>query len=132
MKNTPAEVLIPRILELRQKECAHISLSVEGTLLKYYDVFMNEIDQEVVPFRGNPILLEELWLTAVGYRFLSKLDVGLRTDLEGFRRIEKGLKKLNVEIELVGSSFPRTKNNGRVSAELRQVVISHALGFENP
>ena len=127
MKRTPAEVLIPRILELRKNEIATTSVRVEGMILQYYDVFMKEIDREVFPSKGQSVILEDLWLTALGYQVLRESGIGFRTDITGLKKIEKALKKLDVTIKVENGNNNRTKQPARISDDLRDLVLSHAI-----
>ncbi|MGY5851939.1 MAG: hypothetical protein RTU92_00060 [Candidatus Thorarchaeota archaeon] len=127
MKDTPAATLIPKILELRKYELDRTTVSIIGSELVIYDVFMKETDCKVIPDKGNSVLLENLWLTALGYEVLSKLDVGLQTDLKGLKRIQKAINKIGTDLQLerVNSRSVHLKTN--MSEAMRALILKHAL-----
>lgn len=126
MDGTPAAVLIPRIHELRAKEMHNISIPVLGTELIIYDIHMNEIGIEIIPGRGESVLLKELWLTALGHEILSKSNSGPRATLKGFERIQSEFKKSSIKYQLrrvkEGSSLtPSNVSEAMVSLILSQI-----------
>jgi len=126
MKNTPAEVLIPLIEELRRKEITNTSLRVEGREYLYYDVFMQEIDRKLIPNEGQRVDLEDLWLTAYGYQILTRSKIGLETDLVGLRKIERALNKRQIPLNLEGSQKDRVQNLTRISQTMKEFILSQA------
>ncbi len=131
MKKTPAEILIPRIQDLRRKEIRNSQVRVKGRIYRYYDVFMNEIEREVIPFQGQTVNLEDLWLTAVGYQILSKAGVGIQTDLQGLRKIEKSLNRIEIPIKIDSEQNPIERNKIKISEALRNLILSQVPKYEN-
>ncbi|MHA2426020.1 MAG: hypothetical protein ACXAEF_14615 [Candidatus Thorarchaeota archaeon] len=132
MKETPAEILIPKIEDRRKEEIESSQVHVKGRVLRYYDVFMNEIGKEVIPSEGNSVNLEDLWLTAIGYQVLTQSGVGVHTDIEGLKKIERALKKHDVSVTVDDLDFRKTKNSSLVSEALRDIVLSRALQKDFP
>lgn len=125
MLNTPASVLIPRIVELRKKEIETIVIPLIGKKLAVYDVFMNEVGMTTNP--AEPIHLEDLWMTAYGFQVLSLLNLGLRTDLDGLRKIETIMDRIGMKLQVrtVQASFdnPRSK----MSDAMYSLIMKRAL-----
>ncbi|MHA1906826.1 MAG: hypothetical protein ACW98Y_06005 [Candidatus Thorarchaeota archaeon] len=132
MKETPAEVLIPKIEDRRREEIASSQVHVKGRIFHHYDVFMNEIDKEVIPSHGNSVNLEDLWFTAIGYQVLIQSGVGVHTDIKGLKKIERALKKHDVSVTVENAEFRKTRNSSLISDALRDIVLSRALQKEFP
>ncbi|MHA1963476.1 MAG: hypothetical protein ACXACG_11635 [Candidatus Thorarchaeota archaeon] len=124
MDGTPAAVLIPRIHELRGKEMHNISIPVLGTELVIYDLDMNEIGAEIIPERGESVMLVELWLTAMGYEILSKLNYGLRTTMKGFERIQSDFKKSSIKHQLRRVKEESNLTPPNVSKAMATLILS--------
>ena len=97
MLNTPAAVLIPRIVELRKREIENLIIPIVGKKLTVYDVYMNEVGITTDP--KNSVQLDDLWKTAYGFQILLSLDFGLRTDLEGLRKIEIVMERIGLSLK---------------------------------
>jgi len=96
MLNTPAAVLIPRIIELRRKEIERIIVPIVGKKLIIYDVFMKEVGVTTDPI--DAVHLEDLYLTAYGFQVLTLLDLGMKTDLNGLDKIEIVMERLGMKL----------------------------------
>ena len=77
IRKTRASKLIPRILESRK----------------------HEIEEIRIPVRGSRVFLRSLYLTHYGYRILSALGMGLRTDLEGFSKIRTCFEEIGFDLQ---------------------------------
>ncbi|MGY5881997.1 MAG: hypothetical protein RTV31_17255, partial [Candidatus Thorarchaeota archaeon] len=126
MKDTPAATLIPKILELRKNELDYATVPIIGSELVIYDVFMKETNREVIPDKGNSVLLENLWLTALGYEVLSKLDVGLQTDLKGLKRIQKAIDKIGTDLQFERVSNRPVPIKANMSEAMRELILKRA------
>lgn len=124
MDGTPAAVLIPRIHESRAKEMHNISIPVLGTELVIYDVEMNEIGSEIIPETGESVLLQELWLTALGYEILSKFDYGLRTTMKGFETVQSEFKKSSIRYHLRRVKEESNSIPPNVSEAMASMILS--------
>ncbi|MHA1927597.1 MAG: hypothetical protein ACTSV2_03345 [Candidatus Thorarchaeota archaeon] len=109
MLETPAAVLIPRIVELRKKEIENTVIPIIGKKLAIYDVYMNEVGLTTDPI--DSVHLDDLWMTAYGSQVLLLLGFGLRTDLDGLRKIEVVMERLGLKLKtkIVTESFVNPK-----------------------
>ncbi|TFG96387.1 hypothetical protein E4H12_11170 [Candidatus Thorarchaeota archaeon] len=125
MLNTPAAVLIPRIIELRKKEIETTVVPLIGKMLTVYDVFMNEVGTTTYPVES--IHLEDLWMTAYGFQVLSLLNLGLRTDLDGLRKIEIIMERMGMKLTVrnVQESFNNPRSN--MSDAMQSLLMKRAL-----
>ncbi|MHA2116552.1 MAG: hypothetical protein ACXABM_13725 [Candidatus Thorarchaeota archaeon] len=126
MDGTPAAVLIPKIVEMRQKEMEKISIPVLGTELIIYDVQMKEIGTEIIPAPGNSVLLRELWLTAIGYEILSKFRFGMRTSVKDFSRVQLEFKNAGIKYQLRRVSDDTILTSPKVSEAMTSLILSRA------
>jgi hypothetical protein len=106
MKRTGASRLLPKMIEARKRE----------------------IDAIVIPRRGSKVYLRGLWLTHYGFEILSALGIGLRTDLEGLKRIQACFSELGFELTVAIASHVKPRAPVYVSASLRKHVILLVLG----
>ncbi|MHA1638214.1 MAG: hypothetical protein ACTSUB_09400 [Candidatus Thorarchaeota archaeon] len=124
MKGKPAEVLIPRIDQMRRNEIQNIAVCLEASEILCYDVFMKEIERKLIPKRNQSINLENLWFTAYGYEVLSKHNIGLHTDLKGLKKIEQSLKRLDAPLNLDNYDNMRTIYQVEISSPMREYILS--------
>ena len=125
MKQTPASILIPRIVELRKKELNDTKIQVLGKEIIVYDVFMSEIERILIPDKGKNVLLDNLWLTAYGFRLLSSLGYGHRTDMKGLRKIQAAFEKLDVSPKIERVEHPRETSKNTISSAMRSLILDH-------
>lgn len=123
MRNSPASVLIPLIERQRREELDHIQLCVVGRELIQYDVYMNEATRTFASRTRNPVVLENLWLTAMGHQILSDLGMGLCTDMKGLNQIRKLLRKNGIDVSVRIASDPTTSPLPKMSSSLRDLVL---------
>ncbi|RLI56689.1 MAG: hypothetical protein DRO87_03615 [Candidatus Thorarchaeota archaeon] len=126
LKGTPAEPLIPRILESRRREIENLTIPVVGSEIVIYNLDMEEVAALLKPDRGKPVLLEPLWLTAHGRQILSSLQMGLRTDISGLKRIQKALARLGTRTTPVRVSEPPTGYRTSISEAMQKVLLRGA------
>ena len=123
MKDTPAEALIPRITELRKREIGRVQIPVLGSEVVIYNLDMEEVATQLLPDRGKPVLLEPLWLTAVGRELLSSLGMGLRTDMKGLQKIQRALRKAGVKLSPTRVSKPPGQYPTGMSEAMRRMLL---------
>jgi len=126
MKETPASILIPRITELRKKELDEVVIQVVGKELIIYDVFMRELERTVIPDKGETVVLDELWLTAHGYRLLTSLGFGRRTDMKGLRKIQSALQNLDAPPKIEYIIEPKKVSKSNISSALSSLILERA------
>jgi len=119
MVDTPAAVLIPKIVELRKKEIENTVIPIIGKKLAIYDVYMNEVGITTDP--KNSVHLDDLWMTAYGSQVLLLLGLGLRTDLDGLRKIEVVMERLGLNLATKVVTEPI------VNPKLQMSDLMHAL-----
>jgi hypothetical protein len=124
LRRSPAEILIPRILELRRQELEDSTILVTGKEIIVYDVFMRELEHIVVPDKEQNVVLDNLWLTATGYQILSSLGYGRCTDMKGLRKIEQALKKLNISPKVERVRKPETAFKKNISPAMLSLILS--------
>jgi hypothetical protein len=78
MSTTKASILIPELLARRMKEMEGITLQI----------------------KKNNINLHPLWLTSYGFKILSTLGMSTSTNMKGFQKVRKSLKRLGFSINL--------------------------------
>jgi len=129
MVDTPAAVLIPRIIKLRKNEIEKTVVSINGRELILYNVYMEEVDRTTLPEQS--VHLEPLWLTAYGYQTLSALNFGLQTDLKGLERIKQTMTKLGV-VFITKRNAPNIKiPQTKMSEALISIIMRKASGNSN-
>jgi hypothetical protein len=121
MLETPATVLIPRIIELRKKEIENLSVPIVGKKLVVYDVFMDELGMTTDPI--DAVHLEDLWMTAYGFQVLLTLELGTRTDLEGLRKIEIVMNRLGLNLNIVNIPKQITNPKSIMSEAMRHLLM---------
>jgi hypothetical protein len=127
LNGTPAAALIPRILELREKEMENLSIPVLGREIVIYDLDMNEIGSEILTGSGESVLLRNLWLTAKGYEILTNLKMGLRTTTRGLERIKSEFKKAGIKYNL-GKVDNETELTPCLVSEAMMTLIMKIIG----
>ncbi len=126
MKDSPASVLVPLIERQRKEELGHTQLYIVGREMIQYDVYMKEAARTLITQKRNPVLLENLWLTSVGYQVLSDLGMGLCTDMRGLMQIQKLLRKSGIDVHVMVESDPTASPPAKMSGSLRQLVLKSA------
>lgn len=123
MKDSPASVLVPLIERQRKEELGHTQLYIVGREMIQYDVYMEESARTLVARKRNPVLLENLWLTSVGYQVLSDLGMGICTDMRGLRQIRKLLRKSGIDIPVMVEPDPTANPPVKMSSSLRELIL---------
>ncbi|MGY5873873.1 MAG: hypothetical protein RTV72_16615 [Candidatus Thorarchaeota archaeon] len=126
MLETPAAVLIPRIVELRKKEIENLTVSVVGKKLAVFDVYMNEVGITTDP--KNAVRLNDLWKTAYGFQILLSLGFGLRTDMNGLRKIEIVMDRLGLNLKTKYAAEPVVNPNSNMSDAMHAILSIRAKG----
>ena len=126
MLETPSAVLIPRIVELRKKEIENTVIPIIGKKLAIYDVFMNEMGMITDP--KNSVHLDDLWMTANGFQVLILLGFGLRTDLDGLRKIEVVMERIGMNLTTENVTEPIVNPKSQMSDAMHSLLIRRALG----
>ncbi|MGY5859708.1 MAG: hypothetical protein RTU63_10085 [Candidatus Thorarchaeota archaeon] len=124
MIDTPAAVLIPRIIELRKKEIENLVVPIVGKKLVVYDVFMNEVGITTDPLYS--IHLKDLWMTAYGFQVLQLFDLGFRTNLEGLRKIEIIMDKIGLELNVETVDRPIDNPRSKMSDAMYILLMKRA------
>ena len=127
MKGKPAEVLIPHIKKIRRKEIQNVSVYLDAREILCYDVFMKETDRKLIPKQNQSVNLETLWLTAYGYQVLRKCRVGLHTDIEGLRKIERALSKIDAPLKLDIYGECKDSYKTSISKSMREFILSKII-----
>jgi hypothetical protein len=97
MSITKASILIPKLLSRRSKEMERITLQI----------------------KKNKINLRPLWLTSYGFKILSILGMSTSTNMKGFQKVRKGLKRLGFSINL--------ERNIEDTTSVGDVIMSHRM-----
>lgn len=121
MLNTPAAVLIPRIIELRREEIERTVVPIVGKKLTIYDVFMREVGVTTDPM--DAVHLEYLYLTAYGFQVLTLLDIGMRTDLNGLNKIEIVMERLGMKLNTKVVENPITSHQSKMSDAMFALLL---------
>jgi hypothetical protein len=124
MVNTPAAVLIPRIVELRKRELEQTIVPIIGKKLAIHDVYMNEIGMTTDP--KDSVQLDELWLTAYGFQVLLSLQLGLTTDLEGLHRIKVVMQRLGLNLRTEFIKNPMVSQRAKMSDAMYSLLMKRA------
>lgn len=125
MLDTPAAVLIPRIVELRKNEIENIVVPIIGKKLAIFDVFMNEIGMTTDPM--NAVHLEDLWLTSYGFQVLLLLGLELRTDLDGLRKIEVVMERIGMKLTTKYVIEPIVNPKSLMSDAMHSLLMKRAM-----
>jgi hypothetical protein len=123
MKGTPAEALVPHIVELRRKELSNLQIPVLGKEIVIYNLDMEEIATQLIPDRGKPVLLEPLWMTALGREILSSLGMGLRTNMYGLKKVQRALRRIGVRAQPVQRSKAPGRFKSGISDAMRILLL---------
>ncbi|MFW9845059.1 MAG: hypothetical protein ACFFEV_10820 [Candidatus Thorarchaeota archaeon] len=126
MLETPAAVLIPRIVELRKREIENLTVSIVGKKLALYDVYMNEIGLTTDP--KYAVHLDDLWKTAYGFQILLSLGFGLRTDLDGLSKIKIVVERLGLKLKTEYVNEPITNPTSKMSDAMSSILSMRARG----
>ncbi|MFW9919702.1 MAG: hypothetical protein ACFFED_08895 [Candidatus Thorarchaeota archaeon] len=120
MRNTPAEVLIPLIERQRRDELRRARFRLNGRELVQCDVYMNELRSLFVPDCENYVNLEDIWMTAMGFRVLSDLGFGLFTNDRGLKQVRKllGIAGLGQK-ELLYNQLP---SDSKMSPAMKSII----------
>jgi hypothetical protein len=121
MLNTPAAALIPKIIELRKKEIANTVVSIVGKTLTVYDVFMNEVGMITDP--ADAVYLHDLYLTAYGFQVLCLLNMGMRTNLDGLRKIEIVMTRLGMNLNVKSLDVPIDNPKATMSPAMHTLLM---------
>ncbi len=125
MLETPAAILIPKIVELRKKEIENTVIPIIGKKLAIYDVYMNEVGMTTDP--ENSVHLNDLWMTAYGSQVLLLLGLGLRTDLEGLRKIEVVMERLGLHLTTKIVTEPFDNPKSQMSSTMCALLMKRAM-----
>jgi len=121
MLNTPAAVLIPRIVELRKKEIERSIVPIVGKKLIVYDVFMKEVGVTTDPI--DAVHLKDLYLTAYGFQVLTLLDIGMKTDLNGLDKIQIVMERLGMKLNTQISDRPINNQLPKMSNAMYSLLM---------
>jgi hypothetical protein len=110
MRRTGASRIIPALVERRRQE----------------------IDELLIPRRGSRVYLRGLWTTYYGFQILSALGLGLRTDMQGLKRVEACFSDLGFELQVVDSPTSRVDYSVSASDSLKKHVRDLVLGHYDP
>ncbi|TFG34646.1 hypothetical protein EU527_02240 [Candidatus Thorarchaeota archaeon] len=128
MVGTPADVLIPKILDLRREEMENTVITVVGKEVILYDVFMNMIGTITEP--KEPVILEDLWLTAYGCQVLSAMHLGLKTDLITLSKIKAVLEKMELTLNIEWSERVINKSHVNMSEAMKTLILRRASNLK--
>ena len=126
MLETPAAVLIPRIVELRKKEIENMVVPIVGKKLAVFDVYMNEVGITTDP--KNSVHLDDLWKSAYGVQVLTALDFGLRTDLDGLRKIEVVMNRIGMSLKTEIVTKPTVNPTPKMSDAMNSILTIRSMG----
>ncbi|TFG32726.1 hypothetical protein EU528_02700 [Candidatus Thorarchaeota archaeon] len=126
MLETPAAMLIPRIVELRKKEIENLVVPIVGRKLVLYDVYMNEIGMTTEP--QDSVHLDDLWMTAYGFQVCLSLEMGLRTTLDGLRKIEVVMEKIGLHLSAKMANEPISNPKPQMSRAMYSILMKRAMG----
>ncbi|MGY5879978.1 MAG: hypothetical protein RTV31_06985 [Candidatus Thorarchaeota archaeon] len=126
MLETPAAVLIPRIIELRKKEIENLIVPIVGKKLAVFDVYMNEVGVTTDPI--NAVHLDDLWKTGYGFQILLSLGFGLRTDVDGLRKIEIVMDRLGLTLKTKYVNEPIVNPNSNMSDAMHTILSMRFMG----
>ncbi len=124
MVGTPADILIPRILELRKKEIEQISLPITRREFILFDVYMREIGQITESYYS--VKLRDLWFTAYGCQVLTALGFGLQTDIDGLKKIETLLRKIGLTLKTEKCDECPSDNHFNMSDAMKSLLLKRA------
>ena len=124
MLETPAAVLIPRIVDLRKNEIDNLVVPIVGKKLTLFDIYMNEIGMTTVP--KNSVHLDDLWMTAYGFQVCSSLEMGLKTTLDGLRKIEIVMEKIGMTIKSRNVREPVVNPLSEMSNAMHSILLRRA------
>lgn len=124
MVGTPADVLIPRILELRKNEIERTIVPIIGKEVVVYDVYMNEIGLVTEPIES--VVLEDLWQTAYGFQVLSSLGIGLCSDLMGLEKIKVVMNKMQLILQVERTNHQIKNNHSVMSKAMKSLILKRA------
>ena len=124
MANTPADFLVPKIVELRRNEIEQLIIPIIGREIEVYNIFMEKIG--VVSEPAESVLLEDLWLTAYGCQILTALGLGLKTDLMGLRKIEVVMKKMGFTLKARKSIQSIQNCHANMSSAMKTLLLKRA------
>ena len=106
MRRTGASRVIPALVERRRQE----------------------IDELCIPRRGSRVYLRGLWATHYGFEILSALGLGLRTDMQGLKRIQACFSDLGFELRIDDSPNSRIEYSVLASDSLKMYLRGLVLG----
>ncbi|TFH05957.1 MAG: hypothetical protein E4H14_11715 [Candidatus Thorarchaeota archaeon] len=127
MLETPASVLIPRIVELRKIEIENLVVPIIGKKLAVFDVYMNEVGITTDP--KDAVHLDDLWKTAYGFQILRSLDFGLRTDLDGLRKIEIVMDRIGLTLRTKFVTEPIVNPKSKMTDAMNSILTMRSLGI---
>lgn len=125
MVETPAAVLIPRIVELRKKEIENLIVPIVGKKLTVFDVYMNEMGITTDP--KNSVYLDDLWKTAYGFQILLSLEFGLRTDLDGLHKIEIVMERIGLNLKTKLVNEPIVNDKSKMSSAMNSILTLRSI-----
>jgi len=126
MVETPAAVLIPRIIELRKKEIDNLVVPIVGKKLTIFDVYMNEVGVTTDP--KNSVHLDDLWKTAYGFQILLSLNFRQRTDLDGLRKIEIIMERIGLNLKTKVTNEPIFNQISKMSNAMHSILTMRSIG----
>lgn len=122
MRDTPAEVLVPLIEKQRKEEIRYANVRLLGREFIQCDVYMNETRSLFLPDCVKYVDLENIWMTALGFRVLSDLGFGLYTDSQGLKQVQKVLRKAGMIDKVSYSQNPSQPLDSRMSPAMRLII----------
>jgi hypothetical protein len=108
MMETSLCVLVPILLEARLNEIENVELTV----------------------KGSRVFLYELWMTSIGFRILKALEMSLVTNESGLIRIQNHLKKLGLVVRVRHVEVIPYPNVPNMSSEMRNYILAF-IGSKN-
>ncbi|MHA1903346.1 MAG: hypothetical protein ACXADL_01950 [Candidatus Thorarchaeota archaeon] len=102
MMGTSLCVLVPMLLEAR----------------------LNEIEKAELTVKGSSVFLYDLWMTSIGFRILKALEMSLITDGSGLIKIQNHLKRLGLTVRVRHVEVIPYPNVPNMSSEMRNYILA--------
>ena len=105
----------------------NINLLKSKTTELQLDKALQDSIHKLIPKQNQSVNLETLWLTAYGYQVLRKCRVGLHTDIEGLRKIERALSKIDAPLKLDIYGECKDSYKTSISKSMREFILSKII-----
>jgi len=89
-----------------------------------------EIDNLILPVKGDRVNLRSLWITAYGHMVLSSLEMGLSTSLSGLEQVTHAFDRMGFTLKIAEKGNASVKMSGKLKKAIWWIVVNQGKKWQ--